>query len=175
MYRILKTLHLIGLALFFGSIAGHVVAAVHAGTPGSPTFLFAREEIVTATRALTLPGLALALVSGVGMILATRLALLRQRWLIAHGIVGVVIAVIAAGVLAPAGRHALALTFDLATDTSEATAYRLGEVLHTESVAGGINILLTIAVILLAIFKPRLNRRGGRCSPQARDQSAAMR
>lgn len=175
MYRILKTLHLIGLALFFGSIAGHVVAAVHAGSPGDPTFLFAREEIVTATRSLTLPGLALTLVSGVGMILATRLALLRQRWLIIHGIIGVAIAVIAAGVIAPAGRHALALTLDLATDGTEAAAYRLGEALHIESVAGGINILLTIAVILIAIFKPRLNRRGERCGGRARDQSAAMR
>jgi len=60
MYRTLKIAHLLGLAMFLGSVLSHVVVAALGGQPGAPGFLAARLEIAAATRALTLPGLGLS-------------------------------------------------------------------------------------------------------------------
>src|SRR5580658_201652 len=107
MYRTLKVLHLLGLALFLGSVFSHVVAGVLGGPPGSAAFVTARVEIVAATRALTLPGLGLAVISGLGMA-ALSPGLRRQRWLGLHAALALVIVALGVGLVAPAGRAALA-------------------------------------------------------------------
>ncbi len=107
MYRALKIAHLLGLALFLGSVFSHVVAAALGGAPGSPEFLPARAEIAAATRALTLPGLGLAVLSGVGMALVAP-GLRRQRWLWLHAALAGLVVASSVALVAPAGRQALA-------------------------------------------------------------------
>jgi hypothetical protein len=53
MYRIFKTIHLLGLTLFLGSVFGHIVAGQTVGAQGA-SLIAARTEIVAATRLLTI-------------------------------------------------------------------------------------------------------------------------
>ena len=164
MYRLLKTLHLIGLALFLGSVLGHVVAGVAGGAPGTASFLYAREQIALATQFLTLPGLALAVVSGVGLAAFSRMSPLRLRWLAAKIALTFAIMANSALVLAPAGARALAGAVALSHGDAGATADVLGG-LRAEHVAGAANIFLILAVVLLGVFKPRLEWRPRRANP----------
>src|SRR5579863_1754047 len=102
MSRILKTCHLIGLTLFLGSILGHIVAGVAGGAPGTPSFLYAREHIALATQFLTLPGLALSVVSGIALAVVSRASPLRHPWLAAKIVLTLVILANSALFLAPA-------------------------------------------------------------------------
>ena len=165
MHRALKIVHLIGLALFLGSIFGHVVAAVLGGPPGSPGFLPARAEIVAATRALTLPGLGLAVLSGLGMAIVSP-GLRRQRWLWLHAGLALLVVVSSLALLAPAGRRALA-----AAEGLGAGAPDLASALLVERVAGGVNIVLAIALLVVGVIKPALRARIGAGNGEQRIRS----
>jgi hypothetical protein len=163
MARLLKACHLLGLTLFLGSILGHIVAGAAGGAPGAPGFLYAREHISLATQFLTLPGLALAVVSGVVMAVASRLSPLRLRWLAAKIGLTVAILINSALFVAPAGARALAGAVALSKGESSAMAEILAA-LRVEQIAGAVNILLILAIVLLGVFKPRLQwrRQGAR-------------
>jgi hypothetical protein len=156
MYRALKIAHLLGLALFLGSIFSHVVAAALGGAPGSPGFLPAREEIDAATRALTLPGLGLAALSGLGMALVAP-GLRRQRWLWLHAALAGLVVVSSLALVAPAGRQALAGAEAFAA--GGAGAAELAGALALERVAGAINIALAIALLAVGVIRPSLRAR----------------
>jgi hypothetical protein len=100
MYHFLKSLHLLGLTLFLGSIFSHIVA----GAVGGADFLAARAEIDAATRALTLPGLGIAILSGVGLAL---LSPARRAWMGVPAALAAAIALLAVVAIVPAGRVAL--------------------------------------------------------------------
>ena len=164
MHRILKVVHLIGRALFLGSVFSHVVASVVGGPPGSPGFLPARAEIVAATRALTLPGLGLAVLSGLGMAIVSP-GFRRQRWFWLHAaLAGLVVASSLAWV-APAGRRALALA------TSGEGAADLASALLIERVAGSVNIALAIALLVVGVIRPALRARIGASNVERRIRS----
>jgi hypothetical protein len=65
MYKIAKALHLVGLAMFLGSILGHIsVGFVPGAKDRAEAMLFGRQAIEIATWSLTVPGLALLVVTG---------------------------------------------------------------------------------------------------------------
>jgi hypothetical protein len=154
MRRALKIAHLIGLALFLGSVFSHVVASVLGGPPGSQGFPPARAEIVAATRALTLPGLGLAVLSGLGMAIVSP-GLRRQRWFWLHAALAVAVVVVTLALVAPAGRQALALA------AGRADARDLAAALLVERVAGALNIALAIALLAVGVIRPALRARIG--------------
>jgi hypothetical protein len=161
MVRLAKTCHLIGLALFLGSILGHIVAGAAGGAPGTASFLYAREHIALATQFLTLPGLAIAVVSGGALAAMSRLSPLRQHWLAAKIGLTIVILVNSALFVAPAGARALAGAVALSKGESGAMADILAAS-RVEQIAGAVNIILILAIVLLGVFKPRLQWRGQR-------------
>ena len=158
MYRFLKVCHLIGLTMFLGSIFGHIVASAGGGAPGTAGFLFAREQIALATRALTLPGLLLAVVSGIALASYGRLSPVRNRWIAAKAMLAALIVFNSTVFLAPAGRHLVAAAVALSQNQAEVTAAGIEAALNTEHIAGAINIVLTLAIVSLGVFKPRLTR-----------------
>jgi hypothetical protein len=153
MRRILKIGHIFGLTLFLGSIFGHIVAGALGGPPGAPGFLAAREEIETATRFLTLPGLALAMLTGAAMVQQTP-AWLRQRWIWLHA--GLAALVVASSVLLviPAGGRALQMA------QAGAAAQDVAATLLVEHVAGAVNIALAVAILAIGVVRPVLRRTG---------------
>lgn len=158
MVRFLKTCHLLGLTLFLGSILGHIVASVAAGAPGGASFLYARQHIALATQFLTLPGLALSVLSGIALAASSRLSPLRHRWLAAKIALTLAVMANSALFLAPAGARALAGALALARGDAGAMA-EIGAALRVEQYAGAANILLILLIVVLGVFKPRLQSR----------------
>lgn len=161
MYRVAKLFHLLGLTLFLGSVFGHIVASIGGGEPGSAAFLAARENISLATRYLTLPGLALALVSGLAMAGKSGLPALRQRWLLVHAGLAIAIVATTATIVGPAGQRILAASLAFAHNEPGATLAAILDAKSWEDAFGRINLALALAAIVIGVFKPRLSRRAG--------------
>jgi len=155
MYRFLKTAHLLGLAMFLGSILSHVVTGIEAGQPGAASFLFARQDVSLATQILTMPGLLLTIASGFAMAAAGRLPPLRQPWLGLHAGLGLLVLVLAVGFLAPTGRMILRDAAALVERPDPAIIARVLMSKQIESVAGVVNLVLTLLVVSLGVWKPR--------------------
>jgi Predicted integral membrane protein (DUF2269) len=156
MYRILKVCHLIGLTLFLGSILGHLAASVAAGEPGSAGFLYAREQMAFATRVLTLPGLFLAVASGIALAKVSRQSPLRVRWLEAKVALTVAIAINSIVFVAPAGARVLAETVALSRGEPVVALAQIVADRNAETIAGAANIVMILAIVLLGVIKPRL-------------------
>jgi uncharacterized membrane protein len=158
LYKTLKVLHLIGIIVFLGSVLGHVATGALGGTViSSPEFLAARENIATLTRILTLPGLALTMASGLALASVARMNPIHVQWLGLHGALAVVVVVLTATVVAPAGRRVLQGA--LSVGTSAVSLPDIQASLMSEHVFGAVNIALSLAAIGLAVWRPRFSRR----------------
>ncbi|MBN8873867.1 MAG: DUF2269 family protein [Rhodospirillales bacterium] len=167
MYRFLKTLHLLGLTLFLGSVFGHIVASRVGGAIGDAAFLTARADIEASTSLLTLPGLGLALLSGIALIW---LAPARRAWMGLHAGLATVIALLTLLVIAPAGRRVLSATTALAQ--GQGTIDAVHAALTTEHLAGAVNVVLALAVLALGVCKPALRRRSAHRAPPVTGEPA---
>jgi Predicted integral membrane protein (DUF2269) len=156
MYRIFKFFHLLGLTLFLGSIFGHIAVSVLGGGPDSPNFLFARQDVAAATQALTMPGLGLAILSGIGMAVIARLSPSKTRWLAVHGGLALVVAIIAITAILPAIRQILHDAIALRDGLPEASTAQILASKRIEDTAGGINVLLALTVAAIGVWKPKL-------------------
>lgn len=165
MAKSLKILHLLGLALLLGSIFGHIVAAApHDYASGSPALLFARQTIVEATRALTLPGLALAIASGIAMALRGGRALAGRRWLAVHAGLAVCVLASAMALIVPAGGTMLRLAAAAATGTPLGPDYAAAA--RIERMAGAVNVVLILLIVAIGVAKPALRRRPAEAVPR---------
>ena len=157
-YRVLKVAHLLGLALFLGSIFGHIVSSVLGGPAGgSDAFIAARVHIASATNLLTLPGLGLSIVSGLAMAVAGKLSPLRERWLAVHAALAVGIVALAWFVVVPAVTQTLVVAQEAARGL--ATAQAVAAAKQPEDMFGRLNLLLAFAAIALGVFKPQWRRK----------------
>ncbi len=153
MLRFVKALHLVGVVMFFGSILGHVTAGLVPGAQDDPqTTLIVRHAIDVATTYLTLPGLALLLVTGIFMVVKGKLPVLKIRWMTLHLVFGLLIVLNAAFVLYPVGQDALQVATQVAT--SEGPIDRLRALEAREAIFGAANLLLCLAALFLAVIKP---------------------
>jgi hypothetical protein len=154
MLKITKALHFIGLAMFLGSVFGHITIGLIPGADQHPqTMLFARQAIEIATIYVTIPGLILLLVTGIALTVYGRFGVFKARWLTVHQILGVLIILNAALILYPVGG-------ELAAAASQLVQGSLSlEQFHTlaarERTFGPINVLLTLATVFIAVLKPR--------------------
>lgn len=146
----LKIAHLLGMTLFLGSIFGHVFLAAMAGNvsdPGAQAALINAKHV--STNVMTLPGLAIAGLTGLA--LAWRKGLAGRPWLRIKVVLVMAAALNGALFLAPLGARLAALA--AAGGGSEMAA--LGQ---RESVLGAVNLALILAVIVIAVVKPRFGR-----------------
>ena len=153
MHRALKPLHLVGLAVFLGSIPGHILLgrlADGAGEPGQVTLLLQAKHLATA--ALTLPGLAVVVISGAVM-LARIQPLLRNGWMRARlGLVALIV-VNSAFLLLPPGAG-IAWLADAAT-RGDTVPGQLAALDRRETILGAVNLLMILAVVALSVVHPR--------------------
>ena len=156
-YSSLKVLHLMGLVLFLGSIFGHIVAGILGGGPVSgDRFLAAREHIAAATQFLTVPGLGLLLLSGVGLWLMGW-SVKNSRWLGVHMGLAVLVTLIAFVVVLPAGAEMMALaSTDMVANMEKIVAAN-----RFEDIGGAVNVLLVLIITGLGVAKPRWVRKRG--------------
>jgi uncharacterized membrane protein len=153
MNKALKILHLIGLALFLGSIPGHILLgqlAAGAVDPGQLAQLLRAKYLATA--ALTLPGLTIMVISG-AVLLARRRELLRSGWMRAK-LASVALVVV----------NSVFVMLPVAAEITKAGEAALGGAVVADQLAaldaredlfGAINLLMILAIISLSVVRPR--------------------
>jgi hypothetical protein len=158
MRKALKFLHLLGFAVFLGSIPGHIVLGRLAGSASSlDGFAILQQAKHTSILALTLPGLTLIAASGLGLLL-TRRELLRDRWMRLK--LGLALLVVLNGVLvlSPIGAEIARLASEAAA--SGVIPPALSPLEARESSLGAANVLISLAIVALAVARPRLRASG---------------
>jgi hypothetical protein len=155
MRKTLKTVHMLGLSVFLGSIAVYIALNTQHYDPGTPAFAQLRDQISLGTRYLTLPGLWATIASGVGLLWVNRRHL--QRWQIAKAVVGFLLLSNTWLLVGPAIKSAAILS--AVPMFSQENIGQLAEALKTETVAGAVNVALACLEIWLAVFRPALRRR----------------
>ena len=155
----LKFLHILGIALFLGSLPGHIVlgALLPGGDIPPLGILFSRKVIQIITLVATIPGLTLAVITG--LMLRHRHPLPRPSWLGLHMALGLTVLAIGGLVITPQVLILGAQAQALASDSFDAAAWSGAK--RIEDIAGTINLLLALLAMALACFKPDWRRRGG--------------
>jgi len=157
MYKVAKALHLLGLAMFLGSIPGNIsIGFVPGAKDQVQAMLFGRQAIEIATWSLMIPGLTLLAVTGLFMTFRGGLGFGRWRWLTMHQIIGALILLSAALILVPVGRdlHDLASKIIQGSGSVEAFATLAGR----ERAFVAANLVLALATIFIAVLKPALGQ-----------------
>jgi hypothetical protein len=157
MYKIAKALHLVGLAMFLGSILGHIsVGFVPGAKDQAEAMLFGRQAIEIATWSLTVPGLALLVVTGLFMTVRGGLGFGRWRWLTAHQIIAVLILLNAALILVPVGGELIDSASEIIRGGGSMEAFRA--LAGRERVFGAVNLVLALVTIFVAVLRPGLGQ-----------------
>ncbi len=153
MYKTAKALHLIGLAMFLGSILGHISIGFLPGAgEAGQAILFGRQAIAVATWWLTLPGLAVLVITGLFMTVQGGHGIGRRRWLTAHQVLAALIVLNAALVLVPGGETLHALAAEVADGRQAVHAMQAPA--GRESMFGAANLLMALVAIFIAVLKP---------------------
>jgi hypothetical protein len=156
MRKALMFLHLLGFAVFLGSIPGHIVLGQLADSASSLDGLAILQAAKhTSILALTLPGLMLITASGLGLLL-TRRELLRARWMRLKLGLALLVVLNAVLVLSPIGAQVAGLASEAAASGGIPPA--LSRLEARESLFGAANILMSFAIAALAVARPRLCR-----------------
>jgi predicted secreted protein len=155
--RIAKALHFVGLAMFLGSILGHVSLGFVPGA-GDPAqaMVFWRQGIEIATDSLTVPGLALLVVTGLFMAARGGSRFASQRWLIVHLTIGGLILLITVFVMLPLGIQSLDQAIKISRGTGSMASF--SALIARERGFGAINIVLAVLSIFIVALKPRLGQ-----------------
>jgi hypothetical protein len=152
-YKMAKALHFVGLAMFLGSILGHItIGFVPGARDQAQAMLFGRQAIEIATWSLTIPGLVLLAVTGLFMTVRGGLGFGRQRWLTVHQIIGALILLNAALVLAPVGGDLLDVASKIIQGTASMETF--AALAGRERMFGAANVVLALATIFAAVLKP---------------------
>ena len=155
MFEVYRVLHIVGAAMFFGSVLAHVTAGLIPGAGDNPAIMLAaRQAIALANWYVTIPGLILAVASGA--VMAANAGYLKRRRLAMHIAAAAAIALIAAIVLIPAALElqAAAKAVGAGTMTTEAFASAGAR----ERLFGAVTIGLALAAIALGATLPGLRK-----------------
>jgi hypothetical protein len=157
MFKVFKVIHIVGVAMFLGSIFAHITAGLIPGAADNPpAMLAARQAIELATRYVTVPGLLIAIVSGALMVASAYRGFFERRWLVLHMGAVAVIAAITVIVMIPVGLELVAAAKAVGAGTLTPEAF--ARAATREHVFGAVNILLALAAIVLGTAKPRLGQ-----------------
>jgi Predicted integral membrane protein (DUF2269) len=158
--RIAKALHFVGLAMFLGSILSHVSLGFVPGTRDpAQAMVFWRQGIEIATDSLTVPGLALLVLTGIFMVGWGGSRFTRQGWLIVHLTIGLLIVLIATFVMLPVGIQSLDQAIMLRRGVGSMETF--SALIQRERIFGAISIVLALLSILIVTLKPRLGQSRG--------------
>jgi len=153
-----RLLHFIGLAMFLGSIFGHIaLGALPGAEADAHSVVLSSLAVVHTTKTLTLPGLGLVIVTGVWMTLSYHGGFFRARWLTVHQVLSLLILLNSLVLLRPLGLQVLEVARGLHGPGFDLTS--LHTLTREEKTFGAINLVLTLATIAVAVYRPRLLRR----------------
>jgi Predicted integral membrane protein (DUF2269) len=159
--RSLRVLHFVGLALVLGCLFGRFAVAMLPGAADdAQTLIFTRRVISHLTRALLGPGLALLLITGVWMTLSTYGGFFGRRWLTMHQFLGLHLVVGALLILQPLTTQLLELAQGLQQHRVDPSLFQ--KLAREEMTFGVVGVVLALATMAVAIYKPTLPARAPR-------------
>jgi hypothetical protein len=150
MTRVARVVHLLGLVLFLGSILAFAVASSVPGAGDLADLAVARRVISAGTAFLTLPGLTLLVASGTALLVTTSRAW-GEPWARVMALAAAAVVANTVLIVAPAVRSATALAEAAVVSGSLGPGYP--QAYMTESVAGGINIVLTLVAMTAGVWR----------------------
>ena len=152
MFEFFRVMHIVGVAMFFGSVLAHVTAGLIPGAAENPAIMLAaRQAITLANWYVTIPGLILAIASGALMV--ANAGYIKRRALVMHIAAA---AAIAAIVLIPASLELQAAAKAVGGGTMTPKAF--ADAATSEHLFGTINIVLALAAIALGAALPSLRK-----------------
>ena len=153
MSHVLRIVHLIAVCVFVGSIPAHIVLGAAIDPAADPAaFAAFHQAKLLLTVSLTGAGIAAAVASGVLLALARR-QLFRRGWLWAKIGLVTVVALNGGVVLTPLAAEMAALAAGPGPLAAE-----FADLAAREAVAGSVNQVLLLAVVALAVIKPKRAR-----------------
>lgn len=156
MYRFLKFLHLVGFALFLGSILAHIVEVRVQPAAVTPAVLaYAYNTVSLSNLAVTLPGLALAVLSGFGMAAVRRRELPSQRWFWVHAGLGVVLIATSAVIYTAGERLEEAAAVLASGQAGQAALANAASAEQVQRSVGFLNIVIVVISVSLAVAQSR--------------------
>jgi len=156
MDKTLKAAHFVGLALFLGSIPGHILLGRLADPADLPGFALLMHAKYASVLALTLPALILTLLTGIALMLRRGMTPNRIRWMAVKLVLVAMIVLNGALVLRPVGAE-MAHSARAAVKTGTLSP-AFASLERREGAFGAANLVMILAVIGLAVFKPRWRR-----------------
>lgn len=160
MHRTLKVAHLIALAVFVGSIPGHIVLGALGDPVADPAgFALLMHAKHVSVVALTIPALAFTVLTGAALAWRRRISPASHRWLAAKLALVALIGANGALVLRP-------LSAEIARVAAEAAAggavpAAVATLAARESAFGAANLAMVLAVLVLSVAKPRFGAPRG--------------
>jgi hypothetical protein len=154
MQRLLKALHQVGGIGLAGSLAACIVLVVTAPTDSLVGYAAVRQGIAAISQWLLVPSLALVLVSGLLAIAANR-AYHDAGWAWMKALLGIVMFEGTLVTISGSARRAAELSALAAA--GEGDPAKLAEVLRTEWGSLWLILALSIANVLLAVWRPKLS------------------
>lgn len=155
MKPLLKWLHLVTAIGFVGTLAATLLLSWTADERTASSFAAGRRAISTIAESLELPSLVVLVLTGM-LLTVKQPALIEARWVWAKALLGVLIGGIALLVVQPAVTRAAALA-QMGLEGSPAFG-PLVATLRAERIGAGISLVLSLAAIALAVWRPQFGR-----------------
>jgi hypothetical protein len=153
--HLLKLLHLAAAIGFVGTLAVCLLLSITADDSTPTAFAAVRRAIALAAQDIALPSLVLLALTGM-LLMVKQPALVEARWVWAKAALGLLVAGIALLVVIPAATRAAALA-QLALEGSPVLG-PLTSALRAEWIGAVAALVLSLAAIALAVWRPRLGR-----------------
>ncbi len=155
MRPLLKFVHLLSVVGFIGALVVALVQAANAPTTTAEAFATARESILAACNMVALPALLLVITSGM-LLMVTAPGFIDARWVWAKGLIGFVLAAVAFAAWLPAVNQLASTATSAAFGNPILRAQDAAA--QAEWIWGLVTLVLALAAVALAVWRPRLGR-----------------
>lgn len=149
MYKLFKLIHIVGLAMFAGSIATYVIVSSIIEGADLIEIAFGRTIITTATQLITMSGLWVVVITGLAMVILGGLS--RKRFIWFKFVMGLVVILNAYLFVLPSADLAT-LIANQSVQAGELLPDYMGAYMD-ESIFGGVNLLLALSASAIAVWK----------------------